>query len=76
MAKVINKQQLSNGQISVLLRPDAATDILHDSWHTYTVTATTVSADIDAWLVDRKAYVESLYSATTNALDIIQTVIP
>ena len=75
VAIVIAKQQTAAGAIDVLIRPDAATDVTHDEWHTLMVQATTTAADVDAWLTAKKADVEARWTAMQSASNLLASAI-
>lgn len=72
MAKLIEKQKLSNGEIAVRLRPDAATDDTHDSWHTKRISASTTAAEITTWLTSCRSDVEAQHAAMLAADALLQ----
>jgi len=71
VSKIIEKKKLSDGQIAVLIR--CCEDVTTDSWHTLTLTTDTAPDDVTAWLVERKANVQTQHAASLAAAAVLDT---
>lgn len=68
---LIDQKDVADGQHAILVRCDD--DPTTDSWHTFTITADTTSADVQAELDMQLDKVSNLHAAKMNAVSVLKT---